>query len=79
MDDKTKEELDRSRLKFRNSQKHNTKWIKLKDIAKELNLKEDFVFQKAKDFELDITSSVVSVDSTINEKVACEFVKFLKS
>lgn len=42
-------------------------------------MSEDEIMQKVREFELDITSSVISINSRINEKVAEDFIKFLES
>lgn len=77
MDSKIKEQLDKQNSKLKTNEIHHLKWVKIKDIAIMLNLDENYVFEKAKEFQLDITSEVTSINSRINQAVSKEFINFL--
>jgi hypothetical protein len=56
---------------------HNVKFIRLSEIAKILNIPDTQLMEKVKDFNIDITSNVTSINSTINSNVAQSFIKFV--
>jgi len=64
---------------LRTHEQHHVLWITIKEIAEIAKMSEDEIMQKVREFELDITSSVISINSRINEKVAEDFIKFLES
>ena len=69
--------MDSTRLKLRTHEQHHVLWITIKEIAQITKLSDSKIMQKVKEFELDITSSVTSVKSRINEKVAEDFINFI--
>ena len=70
-------QLDMMKKKLRIDENHHTKWIKICDIATMLNLSDEEIMIKVKEFGLDITSDVNSLNSRINQSVSKEFVKFI--
>ena len=71
------DKLDKSRSKLRVDENHHTKWVKICDIAIMLNLSDKEIMIKVKEFSLDITSDVTSLNSRINQNVSKEFIKFI--
>jgi len=69
--------LMRQGVRLRVNEEHHKKWLRIYEVAKMFDLSDEEVMKKAKEFELDITSNVVSVKSTINIDVAHSFIKFL--
>ena len=69
--------MDSRILKLRTHEQHHVLWITIKEIATVSKMTDSQIMQKVKEFELDITSSVTSINSRINEKVAEDFVKFI--
>ena len=72
-----KDFLDKSRNKLRVDENHHTKWVKICDIAIMLNLSDEEIMIKVKEFGLHITSDVTSLNSRINQSVSKEFIKFI--
>ena len=73
------DKLDKTRNKLRVDENHHTKWIKICDIATMLNLSDEEIMIKVKEFGLNITSDVTSLNSRINQNVSKEFIKFINS
>lgn len=71
--------MDKNNLKLRTNEKHNVKWITIQSVADHFNLSETQIMQEVKLFEIDITSSVTSLQSKINEQVAEDFFNYLHS
>jgi hypothetical protein len=69
--------LDKMENKLRIEENHHTKWVKICDIAIMLNLSDEEIMIKVKEFSLDITSDVTSLNSRINQGVSKEFIKFI--
>ena len=74
-----KDFLDKSRNKLRVDENHHIKWVKICDIATMLNLSDEEIMIKVKEFGLDVTSDVTSLNSRINQNVSKEFIKFINS
>lgn len=74
-----KDFLDKSRNKLRVDEKHHTKWVKICDIATMLNLSDEEIMIKVKEFGLNVTSDVTSINSRINQNVSKEFIKYINS
>lgn len=74
-----KDFLDKSINKLRVDENHHTKWVKICDIATMLNLSDEEIMIKVKEFGLNITSDVTSINSRINQNVSKEFIKFINS
>jgi hypothetical protein len=73
------DKLDKSQSKLRIEENHHTKWIKICDIATMLNISDEEIMIKVKDFGLNITSDVTSINSRINQNVSKEFIKFINN
>lgn len=71
------DKLDKTRNKLRVDENHHTKWVKICDIATMLNLSDEEIMIKVKEFGLNITSDVTSINSRINQNVSKEFIKFI--
>ena len=74
-----KDFLDKSSSKLRIDENHHTKWVKICDIATMLNLSDEEIMIKVKEFGLDVTSDVTSLNSRINQNVSKEFIKYINS
>ena len=74
-----KDFLDKSRSKLRVDENYHTKWVKICDIATMLNLSDEEIMIKVKEFGLDVTSDVTSLNSRINQNVSKEFIKYINS
>lgn len=74
-----KDFLDKSRNKLRVDENHHIKWVKICDIATMLNLSDEEIMIKVKEFGLNITSDVTSINSRINQNVSKEFIKYINS
>ena len=72
-----KDAMDRSKQKLRTSEEHHVKWVSIKEIATLINISDTEIMQKVKEFELDITFSVTSPNSNINEQAAEDFINFI--
>lgn len=77
MDKDFADKLDKTRNKLRVDENHHTKWVKICDIAIMLNLSDEEIMIKVKEFGLHITSDVTSLNSCINQSVSKEFIKFI--
>lgn len=73
------DKLDKSQSKLRIEENHNTKWVKICDIATMLNISDEEIMIKVKEFGLNITSDVTSINSRINQNVLKEFIKFINN
>lgn len=71
------DKLDKSQSKLRIDENHHTKWVKICDIATMLNLSDEEIMIKVKEFGLDVTSDVTSLNSRTNQNVSKEFIKFI--
>ena len=69
--------MDKHNNKLRTNEKHHVKWVTIQSVADNFNLSEVQIMQEVKLFELDITSSVTSLKSRINENVAEDFFNYL--
>ena len=69
--------LVKQNKRLRIEENHNVKFVRVSEIAKILNIIDIQIMEQVKDFGLDITSSVTSINSTINSNVAQIFIKFI--
>ena len=69
--------MDKHNNKLRTNEEHHVKWVTIQVMADNFKLSEAQIMQEARLFELDITSSVTSIKSRINEKVAESFFNYL--
>lgn len=69
--------MDKHNNKLRTNEEHHVKWVTIQTIADNFNLSEVQIMKEVTLFELDITSSVTSIKSKINEKVAESFFNYL--
>lgn len=69
--------MDSTQLKLRTHEQHHVLWVTIKELAEIAKMSESEIMQKVREFELDITSSVTSINSRVNEKVAEDFINYI--
>ncbi len=77
MDESLRDHLDWMRQKVRVDFDHSSKWITLKEIGDSLQISDEEIMKRAREFELHITFSVTSINSRINIAAANSFVKYV--